>query len=271
MNMKKIMLFGAMCAGLLLASCDSKEEGTINGVFSVSETKQVKFSSGNLQYSKTAGTYQFAEHQWVILGSEKADYKKMDVFDVFAWGSGDNPRPERCEEGAEFVDWGTNPIANGGEGQQWRTLSPEEWEYVVMNRPNAINLIAYGKVENVKGIILLPDAWEQSEEVPFESLADTAKITYNSIDVLNRTAETDLTVLNVYDAATWEKMEEAGAVFLPFTNWSFSKDGEPTGAEYWSSGKSHLSISKTTIWPDRGCVVDAFVQSVRLVKDVVKN
>ncbi len=268
--MKKSLIFGALCAALLLVSCDSKEEGTIPGVFSVSETQQVKFSSGNLQYVKSTQTLQFAEHQWDVLGGEDVKWKEMDTFDVFGWGTGDNPTYERCEEGAKFVDWGINPIANGGE-YKWRTLSPKEWEYVFMKRPNALNLVAWGTVESVKGIILLPDAWEQPKDVPFESLTDTAEITYNSIDVKNRTPESDLTVLNVYDAATWQKMEDAGAVFLPFTRWVFSKDGLPTGAEYWSTEDSHLSVSQTSIWPDRGCVVEAFEQSVRLVKDVVKE
>lgn len=267
--MKKILFFGAMCAAMLLASCDSKEEGTIPGVFSVSETKQVKFSSGNLQYTKSTKTFQFAEHQWDILGEEHIDWDEKDVFDVFAWGSGDNPRPERCEEDAKFVDWGTNPISNGGD-YQWRTLTSEEWEYVVLGRPNAINLIAYGTVEGAKGIIMLPDAWEQPSDVQFTSLADTARIT-SSIDVKNISDETDLTSVNVYDAATWEKMEAAGAVFLPLTEWSFSDDGKPTEGEYWSTSDDYMSISLVSIWPARGCTVSAFEMAVRLVKDVVKE
>lgn len=268
--MKKFLFFGALCAAMLLASCNSKEEGTINGVFSVSETKQVKFSSGNLLYTQSTKTFQFAEHQWVVLGGEYAKYNEMDTIDVFAWGSGDNPRAERCEEDAKFVDWGTNPIANGGE-YQWRTLTPEEWDYVFLRRPNALNLVAYGLVENVKGVILLPDEWEQPDDVPFVALADTADIVVHSIDVRNRSNETDLTVLNVYDAAAWEKMEEAGAVFFPYTAWFFSKNGEATAGEYWSTGESHLSFSDTMIWPDRGCTVSAFIQHVRLVKDVAKD
>ena len=66
--MKKNLFFGALFATVLLASCDSKEEGTINGLFSVSETQQVKFSSGNLQYTKSTKTFQFAEHQWNVIG-----------------------------------------------------------------------------------------------------------------------------------------------------------------------------------------------------------
>ncbi len=270
--MKKKLFFGALFATVLLASCSSKEEGTINGLFSVSETQQVKFSSGNLQYTKSTSTLQFAAHQWEILGSRDVKWDEKDTFDVFGWGTGANPTYERCEkEDTTFTDWGINPIANGGEGVKWRTLTPEEWEYVFLGRPNAINLVAYGRIENVKGVILLPDEWKQPEDVPFESLADTASIEWDEIKVANRTDSTDLTLINQYDATTWQKMEDAGAVFLPYTTFSFSKDGEPTGAEYWSTGESHLSIDRSVIWPDRGCMVSAFSSQVRLVKDVVKE
>lgn len=270
--MKKNLFFGALCAVALLTSCSSKEEGTVNGVFSVSETKQVKFSSGNLQYTKSTSTFQFAEHQWTVLGNKDKDFDEKDTFDLFAWGSGDNPRPERLEseEGAKFTDWGVNPIANGG-GYKWRTLTNEEWDYVVMKRPNAINLIAYGMVESVKGLILLPDEWQQPDGVQFTSLADTVEAKFDIINVKNRTKETDLTVLNAYDATTWQKMEDAGAVFLPFTSWKYSENGEPTGGSYWSTIDSAMDFDYTFIWPDRGVSIDAFEYAVRLVKDVAKE
>ena len=46
--MKKSLFFGALCAGMLLASCEKEEVGTINGLFSVSET-QATCSTPNLQ------------------------------------------------------------------------------------------------------------------------------------------------------------------------------------------------------------------------------
>ncbi len=270
--MKKNLFFGALFATVLLASCDSKEEGTINGLFSVSETQQVKFSSGNLQYTKSTQTYQFAEHQWNVIGDLDEDFDEKDTFDLFAWGSGDNPRPEELEEeeGAQFVDWGTQPVANGGE-YKWRTLTNEEWDYMVMRRPDAFNLIGYGMIENVKGLILLPDAWEQPKDTKFESLADTITTSSNSITVKDWTKETDLTLLNVYDAATWQKMEDAGAVFLPYNVKQLSRDEQLGEGQYWSNTDSEMDFANNFIWPDRGCSIDAFVMGVRLVKDVVKE
>ncbi len=43
-------------------------EGAIPALFSVSETQQVFFSKGNLQYQASTGTWRFAEHQWDYVG-----------------------------------------------------------------------------------------------------------------------------------------------------------------------------------------------------------
>ena len=70
-------------------------------MFSVSPTKKVKFSSGNLQYSaagaiqsadftkNVGGTWRFAEHQFDIIGEDntKAAYNYTGYIDVFGWGT----------------------------------------------------------------------------------------------------------------------------------------------------------------------------------------
>ena len=42
--------------------------GAINGLFSVSPSKQVYFSQGNLQYQASTNTWRFAEHQYDYVG-----------------------------------------------------------------------------------------------------------------------------------------------------------------------------------------------------------
>ena len=44
-------------------------EGAIPALFSISETQQVFFSKGDLQYQASTGTWRFAEHQWDYVGS----------------------------------------------------------------------------------------------------------------------------------------------------------------------------------------------------------
>ncbi len=45
-------------------------EGALNGVFSVSADKKVRFAKGNLQYTQSTQTWSFAEHQYDIIGTD---------------------------------------------------------------------------------------------------------------------------------------------------------------------------------------------------------
>lgn len=47
-------------------------EGAIDGLFSVSPTKKVFFSQGNLQYQASTNTWRFAENQWNYVGTQIA-------------------------------------------------------------------------------------------------------------------------------------------------------------------------------------------------------
>ena len=268
--MKKLLI-GAFCASVLFASCSSKEEGTLNGVFSVSETQKVKFSSGNLEYYKSTNTFKFADHQWNVTGHYSGSYKEVEDFtDIFAWGAGDNPTLKLSKkDDKNFTDWGINPIANGG-NDKWRTLSAAEWVYLILQRQNAPNLVAYATLENVKGLVILPDDWKQPEGVDFKPLADTldTRLSQGLTQVKNWSKnKPDLTGANVYTSAQWQKMEDAGALFLPFNNWSNADKAHPEG-RYWSTDPdNYVTFSLTTIWPKHGCAVSAFKSAVRLVKD----
>ena len=125
-------------------------DGALPGLFSVSATQQVYFSQGNLQYQASTNTWRFAEHQYDYVGTQTADvygYHGGNVsgsdnrsisstysgwIDLFGWGTGDNPTLSSDNYGAygTFVDWGSNPISNGGNtANRWRTLTQAEWEY----------------------------------------------------------------------------------------------------------------------------------------------
>ena len=117
--------------------------GAINGVFSVSSSKKVNFSQGNLQYQASTRTWRFAEHQWDITGSENSKISEnySGWIDLFGWGTsgynGKNPWMTSTEStnygngyndiaGTNY-DWGVyNTISNGG-GKRWRTLTGDEW------------------------------------------------------------------------------------------------------------------------------------------------
>ena len=226
--MRKIFFLCVLCASVLTANAT---EGALNGKFTINaQGDQIVFSKGNLQY---VGTWQFAENQWDVIGYAQAD----DNRDLFGWGTGDAPNKISTDENdyADFTDWGTNAITNGGnEANAWRTLTSDEWNYLFYTRENAATLFALGSVNGVNGTILLPDNWELPEGASFtasttQGLADKG---YYYQDV-NNGHYTD----NTYTLEQWAVMESAGAVFLPAAGYSYGTDVYAVGSYgyYWSA------------------------------------
>ena len=95
-------------------------------------------------------------------------------------------------------DWGVyNAISNGGnQAGSWYTLTRTEWEYVLNTRTDAADKKGSAKVNNVFGVVLLPDNWTLPSGMTFTS-------------GYSRAAQ------NIYSAEEWAKMEANGAVFFP--------------------------------------------------------
>ena len=112
----------------------SLPDGALSGLFSVSDTKQVYFSQGNLQYSGSA--YQFATNQWDYLGTASGA-----TYDLFQWHDSSS-------------DLGKNAITNGGNTANagWRTLTMDEWTYLKNHASSGAC-----RVHGVDGYILAPD------------------------------------------------------------------------------------------------------------------
>lgn len=220
------------------------------GVFSVSATKQVTFSKGNLQYQASTNTWRFAEHQWDMVGMgygqtntsndcyiggtvQNSDNRQIGSnysgwIDLFGWGTGNAPTKSSTDysDYQTFVDWGRNPISNGGnEAGLWRTLSSAEWGYLFNNRKDNAKLYGMGTIAGISGVILLPDNWEdvKPSSVSFQSYSEV-----NSKDHFSD---------NTYTAKQWQKMEDAGAVFLPAAGHRNGTSVVSTGSygDYWSS------------------------------------
>lgn len=217
--------------------------GVINGAFSVSSSKKVYFSRGNLQYRASDGRWCFAEHQYDYIGSANSNISSTysDYIDLFGWGtSGWNsgntyyrPYDSNNSNGSLYgpgdnydltgnyanADWGVyNAIYNGGnQAGQWRTLTNDEWVYVFRLRSDAYSKRGQGKVNGVCGMILLPDNWTLPSGLSFTP------------------GESDWS--NVYTAAQWLQMEANGAVFLPAAGYRSGTTVNNVGTNgwYWSS------------------------------------
>ena len=149
---------------MMSVGCDKESispiipDGALPGLFSVSATKQVHFSQGNLQYQASTNTWRFAEHQYDYVGTQTADERGnyggnvsgsdnrsisstySGWIDLFGWGTGSNPTLSSTSymDYGTFVDWGGNPISNGGNTvNQWRTLTIAEWNYLLNTRTDA--------------------------------------------------------------------------------------------------------------------------------------
>jgi len=235
--MRKLFSFFAMVAVVLgMASCgdgNNPDQPTpskvgLKGVFSIGAGRQVRFSQGNLQYKKTAtsGQLLFAEHQYDVLSQEENEQIGSEAYtiDLFGWGTGDEPAKDSRvgADYAAFKDWGDNIIGDS-EAKYWRTLSKDEWNYLLLDRPNASYLAVWATLEfnNVQGIILLPDNWGEVKPSGI-TLSTDQSWTANILSLQTQ----------------WDALEQAGAVFLPYSRLYRSgqtvKKDNPAGS-YWTS------------------------------------
>ena len=274
--------------------------GTLPGIFSVSDTTQIYFSQGNLQFRKSSffphkcadgtvqnGTWRFAENQYDNVGEQNintsASYSKW--IDMFGWGtsgwSGTGAMAYQpystsskssdyyqgiIRDSYRFADWGVyNAIVNGGnEPEQWRCPTIQELDYLFYKRQNASSLYAAGRIDTINGLILLPDNWQTPATLVFKP---------SIISFLD----------NVYTLEEWKQMENAGAVFLPATGYYVREQAlkaRNVGCWYVSSDTLHYSTTghspamirftedSLNLYAGHGYWGG---RSVRLVKDVIKG
>ena len=250
------------------------------GVFSVSADKQVTFSKGNLQYTQSTNTWYFAENQWDYIGTdnvmggsveskygdEKEGNSLADKIDLFGWSTsstnfGVNTSTSESDYSGSFVDWGMNKIGNDAPNT-WRTLTYDEWEYLLNNRPNASSLKGVAQVNGVNGLILLPDNWTCPSGVAFKSgFHSEWGVDYYA-------------AYQTFTADQWSKLEAAGAVFLPTSGYRGGSNVRNVqyDGRYWSAteGYSYLADFLGFFWGGANMYDNFryFGHSVRLVKDL---
>ena len=190
---------------------DTPSEGI--GVFSVSADKQVTFSPGNLQYHPANDEWRFAPSQLDYIGDANSYCSPTynGWLDLFGWSGstgsakfGVSISEDNANYAGSFVDWGTNQIGSDAPNT-WRTLTVDEWGYLLSTRANASSLKGVAQVNGVNGLIFLPDTWVCPEGITFKS-GD------------NRHGD-DYAAYQTFTAAEWSKLESAGAVFLPAAGW----------------------------------------------------
>ena len=183
------------------AAAASVPDGAISGVFSVSATKKVYFSKGNLRYA--SGAWSFFDNQYDYYTSYSAD-----AWDKFGWSTsattyGMNTSISSGTYSGDFVDWGATM------GAGWRTLSSDEWTYLLDTRTvnggtgDGYSYTMGQSVNSKLGVVIYPDNYTGEE----------------------------------YSGSDWATFESAGCVFLPAAGYRSSSSVSNSGARgyYWSS------------------------------------
>lgn len=245
---------------------------TING-----DGAKVYFSQGNLQatYDGSAWSWAFADNQYDYIGNAEGNTKVTDsspfvsgysgsstTVDLFGWvGASSNWNTNtgvnmygitsstatankdgygNQRDDVLKSDWGTLAITNGGNATNsgWRTLTSAEWEWILgpSSSPNpgtnCRTSSTVGGTENARyakatvagmtGLIIFPDSYTHPNDVTAPTSINTATAAFT---------------VNTYDATAWEKMEEAGAVFLPVAGYRYGTSVNYVGSRggYWTS------------------------------------
>ena len=259
----------------------------LSGVFSVASGKTVKFSKGNLQatYTGSAWSWAFAANQWDCIGNAEGNTKVSNespfvsgysgtstTVDLFGWstsatlyGINSSENGSTSKDGSDysgdFLDWGAAASKDLGYG--WRTLTKDEWSYLLASRTDAASKVGYATVGGATGIIILPDDFTDPNR-------------NNGSGAFVPKATTGWTA-NVYTSGgNWEAMEAAGAVFLPAAG---SRDGRTVSdvgsyGRYWSSTASGSSYAKFPYFTRMGVYHEYSIgdryhgYSVRLVQNL---
>ncbi|MBQ0113933.1 MAG: hypothetical protein KBT03_12460 [Bacteroidales bacterium] len=285
--------------GIGEAMCGELEiiDGALPGIFSISATKTVEFSRGNLQYTTTGthtvsgggtepGTWRFAEHQYDVIGEENSEISSTYTgwIDLFGWGTSGwnsgavayqpyststnnndynvggttvNSLTGSCSK----ADWGVyNAISNGGnQPGMWRTLTSEELQYIFTTRSQA-NRFIKASIAGKKGIIIFPDNYTQPSYLPPLVSVNMSEASFSD---------------NSYNLTQWAKMEILGCVFLPITG---ARTGNVMGSEtngYYQTStmaddirKWHICFGSSSVNPGTHSDGRRSGQGVRLVKEV---
>ncbi len=232
--------------------------GSSKSYFQVSAGLQVRFSAGNLQYTRyedvgsgeMTGRFRFANTQYAVAGeisNNRIGPYYQGWIDLFGWGtsgwnSGGGAAYEPYATTGTFKPGGSNDadllgtyansdwgVYNGADIyygsavsglSSWRTLTDDEWNYLLTGRTNAASKYALATINGAyKGLILLPESWTLPAGLTFTPGIASGYST------------------NTYSLEDWDKMEMAGAIFLPAAghrNGTSTNDVNDLGF-YWSA------------------------------------
>lgn len=211
---------------------------TVGFTFNIGAAQEVIISQGNLQAVTTdswsSWTWKFATNQYDIVESAdvSANYDGSTTVGLFGYGTSGhsngqtcyNPNSTTSTNAADYLsgsltgnrDWGYNAITNGGNvvNYGWRTPTATEGDYLFANNANGLATIDGTHT----GIVILPNDWSLPDGCSFTAGYGGGYTT------------------NTYTIAQWRKMEENGAIFLPWTGYRNGTNYNTSNyIDYWTA------------------------------------
>lgn len=249
-----------------LAYADAIDNG-LTHYFSSRFDQKLRFSKGNLYYSGSAWGFEEKQYYFRTYSDDTHDGGKCDAsgynastgtadgdWGLFGWST--DLSPDECHYGkststddndysGKFKDWGKNAIS-GSPADTWRTLSNDEWKWIVTTGDNPVpgsncrrSSMVGGTanarfmkctVAGVPGFLLFPDyfVWPTDENAPEESTAIKVNDDYADFSIS-------------YSDAQFNTLEAAGAVFFPAAGQRNGTEVSAIGVSglYWSSSSDH--------------------------------
>lgn len=252
----------------------------VKGLYSVSANQRVYIAHGNLYYklpcthivgflyprtvTDTAGYWGFYNNQWGHYHKDSQTNNSGDTLSFFPWGYTNSKTYDYAVDGEQdFVDWGgVSEVKSStgigrqarGIGEHWRTLTGQEWKYLLFERTMIFGAPRYAAIQltymegtsrKVKnGILLYPDRYNPAQGRPLiENTPGQPNPGYNpsaEIDANNDPLLSPGTWKPV-NWVQWQQLEAEGCAFLPAdgyrqgTSVTTEANGETLHALYHSS------------------------------------
>ena len=199
-------------------------------------------------------------------GDSKEGIALADKVGLFGWSTsatnfGVSTSTDNADYSGPFLDWGTNQIGADAPNT-CRTLTYDEWYYLLNTRTNAGVLKGVAQVNGVNGLIFLPDNWTCPAGVTFKSGFHSE----HSVEAYGQ--------YQIFSADQWSKLESAGAVFLPAAG---GRGGSGVSyvqyyGDYWSATEYDSNGARCLYFRSDEASMDynnrRGGRSVRLVKDL---
>ena len=277
------------------------------GAFSVSATKQVYFTKGNLQYNPAFNSWRFAEHQYDVIGNAAGNTtgvssrSTVDAWmDLFAFATSGYDHTSVDPSAEYFQPWESSN-ANKGDANNDYHYGPSITILTagqnLSGNPSTANY-DWGVYNFTSGTEAGCRTMTRSELIYiFGSRTNASKLygygtlfghkgifllpddwnwdTMLEVKAAKNAADSNIIVDDAKGRVLWRAMEEAGAVFIPCGGWRAGTNvSNPTShGLYWTSTVSSSANAYDLYFYEGSLGADRtdgrfYGSSVRLVKDV---